>query len=248
MRIAAMKTIHILAPVLAGLFTMGCSNWSRPAIRGSGVITTESRPVSDFNRVSLHGSGELTLVQGEKEGLTIEADDNLLPYIKSEVRSRHLVVGPDNVSLNPTQDIKYVLHLKELESLRLSGSFAVAAESLDVDELELGISGSGRIAVGRLEADSTSLTISGSGKATLAGEVVRQSLRISGSGDYHAGDLHSQVADVRISGSGNATVWVTEKLDARISGSGSVKYHGQPQTDHHVSGSGTIRSLGDKEN
>lgn len=241
-----MRTIHLLTPVLAGLLTVGCSNWSHPAIRGSGVITTEIRPVSGFDRVSLHGSGKLTLIQGDEEGLTVEADDNLLPYIKSEVRNQHLVVGPENVSISPSQDINYVLHLKHLKSLKLSGSFEVEAESLVTDELDLGISGAGKVVIGRLEADATGLTISGSGEATLAGEVVRQSLRISGSGDYQAGDLRSQVADVRISGSGSANVWVTEQLDATISGSGSVNYRGQPQTTQHVSGSGTIRSLGDK--
>lgn len=240
-----MKTTHFLWLAMAGLFTAGCS-WSRPAIRGSGTIITQVRQVAGFDRVSLHGSGHLTVIQGDEEGLTITTDDNLLPYIKSEVGNKHLVVGPDNVSISPTREIKFVLRLKELESLRLSGSFEVEADSIAAKELDFGISGSGKIAVGRLEARETHLTISGSGKVTLAGEVVSQSLRISGSGHYQAGDLRSQVADVRISGSGNASVWVTEQLDAHISGSGSVNYHGQPETTQQVSGSGTIRSLGEK--
>ncbi|MCP5520884.1 MAG: DUF2807 domain-containing protein [Verrucomicrobiales bacterium] len=241
-----MRTLQILPPLLAGLLTAGCSSWSRPTIRGSGVLTTESRQVSGFDRVSLHGSGQLTLIQGEEEGLTVETDDNLLPYISSEVRNRQLVVGPENVSISPTRDIKYVLRLKQLESLKLSGSFTVEAASLVAGDLDVDISGSGRIAVGHLAAESTSLNVSGSGRATFAGEVVRQRLRISGSGDYEAGELHSQVADVRISGSGSATLWVTEQLDAGISGSGTVKYYGLPQANQQVSGSGNIRSLGNK--
>ncbi len=48
-------------------------------------MKTESRDVPGFTRLALGTIGELTLVQGEEESLVIEAEDNILPLITSEV-------------------------------------------------------------------------------------------------------------------------------------------------------------------
>jgi hypothetical protein len=51
------------------------------AIEGSGQVRRESRVVGGFTAVNFSSFGELTLVQGDTEALTIETDDNLLPYV-----------------------------------------------------------------------------------------------------------------------------------------------------------------------
>ena len=244
-----MKTF-LYAGLFLLLFVTGCGRigpWNYPVIRGSGVIITEERAVADFNRVSLGGSGRLTIIQGEVESLTITTDDNLLEHLDSAVSGQQLRIGPERVSLRPTREIDYVLRLKDLQRLDLSGSLSATAEGLTTDSVALHISGSGSIRIGRLEAEHCESHISGSGKVELAGQVIAQELRVSGSGDYRAADLRSESADIRISGSGSAIVWVRDRLDASISGSGSVSYYGVPKTSHSVSGSGRVRGLGEKE-
>jgi hypothetical protein len=53
---------------------------------GSGNVITESRDVAGFNEIALGGIGTGIVTQGDEEALTIEAEDNLLPPIGSEVR------------------------------------------------------------------------------------------------------------------------------------------------------------------
>src|SRR5262245_51971625 len=62
-------------------------------VGGSGNAITESRNVSDFNSVRLMGSGQLTIDVTGTESLTIKADDNLLPYLTSEVNGKQLTLG-----------------------------------------------------------------------------------------------------------------------------------------------------------
>jgi hypothetical protein len=77
---------------------------------GSGKIITENRDVSGFDKVDLQSIGNLTIVQGTEESLTIKADDNLLPYITTEVFNGTLEIGmKPNLSFNPTQSIEYEL-------------------------------------------------------------------------------------------------------------------------------------------
>jgi hypothetical protein len=49
--------------------------------------------VPSFSNVSLSGSGQVILEQTANESLTVTTDDNLLPYIKTEVKGNRLEVG-----------------------------------------------------------------------------------------------------------------------------------------------------------
>jgi hypothetical protein len=247
-----MKTLKYLALILLSAAVTqltGCSLsfWSNSiGVKGSGHVISEDRAVSGFDRVSLSGSGHLAIVQGDQEGLTIEADDNLLPLIKSEVSGGSLRLGPEDVNLRPSNTIQYRLRLKNLKELHLSGSLDADAPSLRTDGLVLSISGSGRIQVRQLDTGNLDVHVSGSGDIDVAGKADHQQVAISGSGDYRAGGLESQKIAVHISGSGDATVWAHEALEAHVSGSGGIKFYGSPQLDTHVSGSGSVRSLGAK--
>jgi hypothetical protein len=244
-----MKSWLAVAPLLvlaAGL--TGCFNFTGwRTVHGSGNITSEDRAVSQFDRVSVSGSGELRVEQGDTESLTIETDDNLLPLIRSEVHNGHLSIGPGNVNLRPTRGIRYLLRLKNLSELQLSGSLKADADSIKTERLALHLSGSGRMNVARLETQELSAHISGSGSTAAAGRADRQEIRISGSGSHDAPGLKCAQAEVHVSGSGHASLWVTERLNAEISGSGSVVYHGNAQVESHVSGSGRVRHEGGAE-
>jgi len=123
------KSSLLLVTTLCGSLA-GCVNfnWSSgPSVKGSGNVVAETRPVSQFDRVSVSGAGHLAIVQGDQESLTIETDDNLLPLIKSEVAGGLLKLGPENVNLNPTRTIRYQLRLKDLRELHLSGALEAEA-------------------------------------------------------------------------------------------------------------------------
>ncbi len=213
---------------------------------GSGKMASETRQVSGFNAVTLAGSGDVSIEQGEQEALTIEADDNILPLLTSEVRGGELVLGmKPNLSLNLHDPIHYTLTVKNLNAFTLSGSGNVQAGPLQTDSLRLVLSGSGNVRLSDLTAQRIDTTLSGSGSIDVAGKVDEQSAQISGSGEYRAGDLASTSASTGISGSGSMKVWATDRLDARISGSGSVSYYGRPTVNKTGGGSGELRSLGD---
>ena len=219
-------------------------------INGSGTIITEARPVNDFTRINFTGFGELTLVQGDSEALTIQADDNILPYIKTTVSGETLTIRFDEPGwtplLRPTDSIRYQVTVKSLTHLDLSGAGTVTATDLTADQLTLVESGAGEIAIANLTANAITVAMSGAGSVDLAGAVTAQTVELSGLGAYHAGDLASQTAQVTLSGAGEATIWVSEQLDAEMSGAGTIRYYGSPQTTTSSTGIGSVQHLGDK--
>lgn len=260
MKKTALSSVFALLAILG----VGCG----PMVEGSGNVTSETRQVSGFDQVNLAGIGDLYVTQGDAESLRIEAEDNLIPYITSEVQGHVLEIGFKHmVSVWPHRPVKFYLTLKDVSALRVSGSGNIQSERLAAKDLQLTISGSGNITVGQLDvkslsntvsgsgnlrvntvqADSVKTTISGSGTCVLSGETADQSAQVTGSGDYKAFDLQSQTASLNLSGSGNAQTWVTKDLDIRVVGSGNVKYYGAPTVSQQVVGSGNVSGLGSHE-
>ncbi len=216
-------------------------------IHGSGKVIQENRDVRGFRAVDFGGSGDLNVQQGNEESLSIQADDNLLPYITSEVAGGTLKIGiRRGVSISTSSRIRYELTVKELNALDLSGSGKTRIGPLRSQDFRIDLSGSGDIRLDGLDAGALNAEISGSGDMEIRGKVSRQEIHISGSGRYSAPDLECQTADVSVSGSGDCTLRAAQSLAAHISGSGSVGYYGSPSVTKRVSGSGSIRSLGNR--
>ncbi len=200
-------------------------------IEGSGDIVTEERNVNGFDSVSLSTMGNLTIVRGDEESLTVRADDNFIQYIVSEVKNGSLRIGISKqgrlAGLRPTRQIEFRLTVDDLHGIAVSGSGSVRAPELSSDGFEIAVSGSGDVEIGSLSADALDVAISGSGRIELGCETDVQSVAISGSGKYEAPGLQSRRAEVAISGSGNATIDVTDSLEAPCS-----SLHATPDHPH----------------
>lgn len=193
-----------------------------PLVRGSGNVITESRPVAGFDSISFHGAAQLLIDQNGTESLSVEAEDNLLPHLISEVSGRQLNLGVQpGVTLESTRPIIFRLSVRELRKIKASGSGEIEAKNLTGESLEIDQSGSFDM--------------------NLQGRATRQAIDLSGSGSLNAGQLDSTEVSVDISGSGDVVVRASSRLAARISGSGTVEYIGDPTITKEISGSGDIR-------
>lgn len=243
------KMLLVIAPIIA-LVLMSCGfnvDFNGRRIRGSGDAKTETREVSNIERVSLEGEGDLTIIQGDEESLTVEADDNVLPYIETRMEGRELVLTiRRGFSINPRTRIRYTLKLKEVNRISVAGAGDVRADSLKVGDLSMEIAGSGDMRIDKLEAEELEVKTSGSGNFNLKGKVNSQRITINGAGNYSALDLESAEADVTISGAGNVDLWVTGTLDVRVAGVGNVNYYGQPSVSQSITGGGSVKGLGSK--
>jgi autotransporter translocation and assembly factor TamB len=239
-------------------------------IEGSGIVISEQREVQDFDRIQLTGAGDVFITQEGVELVTVESDDNLLPYIETEVRAGTLMLGyTDEVierSIRPSQTIKYFVSLKDINGLEISGSGDVYSESLNTERLtiqvdgssditfeqlttnqfDIEVNGSSNIQVEQLTAQDVDVTINGSADINLSGLAYEQNINIDGSGNYVAADLNSQLGNVAIYGQGEVSIWAVDILDVHIPGSGTVSYYGDPVISFSNPGQGELDPLGDK--
>lgn len=223
----------ILLVLISGCIMPGC-------IQGSGNYVSENRTVDDFRSIELSGIGDVYLTQGEKN-LRIEAEDNIINQIKTDVAGGRLSIYHRAACINSHQPIKIFVSTPELDSLSVSGSGRIISQSpIKSDALSLGISGSGNMELDMVCRDLETI-ISGSGGVLLKGEAAYNKIIISGSGAMHGYDLWTDRTQATISGSGIAEINVRHELSTLISGSGSIYIKGNPtNVSQTVSGSGRV--------
>jgi hypothetical protein len=232
-----------LGVLLGTIALSGCSgSTTASTVRGSGVVTSETRDVHSFSRVDLSGVGTVVVQQGNTEALRIEAEDNILPLISSTVSDDRLRIGvrDNNLTLNPTRPIYYYITARQVSALRLSGTGEIRAPNLRTGTLEVHIDGMGKVATDGLQANTLTVSIAGTGDYTGAGAAGSQHVSISGAGNYFAKQLRGTHADISIAGTGSAVVRVSESLKVEINGTGSILYVGNPHVQQQISGIGTV--------
>jgi hypothetical protein len=210
---------------------------------GSGNVINQSRNVSGFNQVSVDGSGTLIITQGNSESLTIEAEDNIIPEIKTTVNNNDLTISFGNRTVIPTKPIKYYLTVKDLNSISYSGSGKIQSTGLKTNSLTININGAGEGNLTNLNVNTLKIIISGAGKLFMSGNANNQDISISGAGEYNTNDLSSKTATITISGAGKGTVRVSDSLNAIVNGAGQISYIGNPKITQQINGAGSVKQI-----
>lgn len=209
-------------------------------IKGEGPKVVRELNLDKFDGFTLSISGTVYVRQGSPQSVEIEAQDNIIANIKTDVSGNIWKIGFDK-NVRDHDGVKIWITVPTLTRAGISGSGDIVGESrfTGLGDLDLGISGSGNIRL-EFEAKNVSSGISGSGDMDLRGRADSHQVRISGSGDIKAYDLETGASEIRISGSGGCQVNASEDLNISTSGSGDVYYRGRPRVKAKVSGSGEV--------
>ena len=191
-------------------------------IKGSGNIISENRELTNFSSINLIGGIDVNIKFSDKYNCTVVSDENLIPYIKTEVVNNNL-----QISINK--------NYSSIEGIEVN----VNAPEYD----EVSISGSGDINILDFKNNNLSLNISGSGNIIGNGEVETLVVKINGSGNLMSKEIKSKSATITINGSGDAKIWASDSISAQINGSGDIEYSGNPiNVKSKINGSGDIIS------
>jgi len=235
----------LVAIVVILVFTTSMNaQWFGKKVRGNGKMITKTRTVSDYDKISAGGSFDVKLVAGTEGKVTIYIDENLLPYLITEVVNNKLKIKwKKGVNISSRSNILMTVPFKDIDEVSLAGSGDVYSEDvIKANSFKTALAGSGDI---KLKVDASDIVskIAGSGDIALIGNTNTLSCSIAGSGDIQAYELISNDASVNIAGSGGVKLNVKDNLKARISGSGNIYYKGNPKKqDVKVNGSGNVSS------
>jgi len=165
----------------------------------------EIRQVSGFTGINASGTFDVTVVKGSTESLTIEANEDTMPYVRSEVRNGVLYLYLDSPRrLKNVKTLKASVVMTNLDMVSLSGVCKLTANDLFTPDRFTGdCSGASQLTV-NLNTGMLKIDMSGTSKIRLKAKVTKNAqLDISGASNLH-GEL--EAADVNFNSSGTCSV------------------------------------------
>jgi Putative auto-transporter adhesin, head GIN domain len=235
---------HVLAPVqlvhAADVFA------TSKIIKPSGNMKSERRELNGFDGVAMGMSGIVEIKQGKVEGVTIETDENILPFVRTTVENGVLQVRWDSGTRVDSHNlnIRITVDAININRLAVSSSGEIRAAKLKSPTLSASVGGSGTIHVKAIEATSVRTDIGGSGNVVLAGATDSFNFSIGGSGKLRTDQLQANTVKANIGGSGSATIAAKDTLTIAMAGSGTLNYYGDPKVTLAKKGSGSVQRLG----
>jgi hypothetical protein len=241
MKAKYLKLLPVLA-LAALLFTTSCRF---NAVRGSGNMITETRNVGSFDRIEINNSYKVIIKQDTagSSKLTINADDNLLKYIKTDVSGGKLHIF-NKKNIHSREGLTITVTVKDIKEISASGTENVESDGkLTVKNLKFDISGITKLNM-QLDAAEITTDISGMAKMTLTGQASVHRVQMSGMCKLDAFDLVVGDYDIESSGIGKCDINVLNRLDVHTSGASTINYKGNPKTiNNNKSGAGSLKKV-----
>ena len=221
-----MKTAKNLALlVLLTLFSI--SSFAVP-----GNEKNETRNVKNFHAVKVSSGIDLYIRMGDSESLKIEADEDVIDDIKTEVKdgTLHIYMKRQNNLFNWgfNETRKVFVTVKNLEKIDASAGSDVESENrLEGDKLEIEASSGSDVKLD-VYYKTVSLDASSGSDARISGKAKTFIAEASSGSDIKAYDLEVAIAKVKASSGSDISITVTDELYARASSGADVNYRGNP--------------------
>ena len=223
-----MKKILMLLFIWASFYTQA-QFWGKK-ISGNGEVTTVSRQIGNFDKITVTGAFKVKIVAGKTGRLVLTADQNLLEIIETYTKGSKLIIR-----INPDFNLQHYTKLQVevptdyLSQITLTGSGSVYNEkAFSWHNLKLTLTGSGTMDF-KTSVAHIKVSLTGSGDIYLSGKADDADYVLTGSGDLKAQDLTVQDVTATVIGSGDLDLKAVHRLNAKILGSGDIYYFGEPQ-------------------
>jgi HSP20 family molecular chaperone IbpA len=192
-------------------------------VRGSGSVSTERREVRDFKGVEVSGIFQVEIAAQKDFAVEVEADDNLLPLIRTEVRGG-------------------VLHIECEKRISTSKALKVRISAPYIESVDA--SGVSKIELSGVKNEQLKVDTSGASKIRITGETARLDIGVSGASSVDAEALRAGNASVDASGASSVTVFASGELRTEASGASRITYLGSPKSvQKRTSGASSVREL-----
>ncbi|GHT08866.1 DUF2807 domain-containing protein [Bacteroidia bacterium] len=202
--------------------------------------------LKEFTSINASGVFDIVLTQGNSESLSIEADEELIPYVKYDVSAGVLKLWLKKNELKNIKKPKAFVTLKELNSLNLSGACSVngtgvfpskkckidcgGATKVNIQvktgELLIDLSGASNLQVGVQDAKNVSLDASGASKTNISATSGIKKMNVDASGSSNvklSGNAESLVIGVSGAGKVDAEQFGANEADITATGASRVK-------------------------
>jgi len=196
-------------------------------ITGNKNVITQDRNVSSFHALNVSGGIDVELSQGNEQKLQVEADENLIALIRTEVKDGVLIIY-HNENIRNAKTMKIHLTFQKLDAIKASGGCDIESkQKLSFTTLKTDISGGCDLKLD-CKADNLVCKHSGGCDIELRGEAENGTFNVSGGCDVEASEFILKNCTIEACGGSDVSINVIGELNAQASGASDITYYGKP--------------------
>lgn len=214
----------------AALFFAISCGMNGKSITGSGNVITQSRNVTaQFDRIDSKNGIDVVIVQSENPGITVEADDNVIEHIHTEISGNTLKINSDFNEYNNVTSKKVTIKMINLEGIDASGGTHITTEgSIKGEKLKINASSGSDLEL-QLEVEDISCEASSGSQVKLSGKALKLETSTSSGSKIDCLELLANEVEANASSGSTIRVHPILRLNAEASSGGSIKFSGDPK-------------------
>lgn len=216
------------------------STYALKTVRGNGDVEKETRNIRSFDAIDISSAFDVELTQSNNESLVIEADENVMDHIYTEVVGGTLKIYTKG-NIRNVKTMKAYISFKMISEIEVSGACdIVGMNKMKFNEFSFDASGASEIELS-FTATNVELDLSGASEINFSGYADVLEIDASGAVDIRALDFEVKNCEIDASGACTVKVFVTEDLEIEASGATTIRYKGRPSIEIDVSGASSVR-------
>ncbi|MDE3740823.1 head GIN domain-containing protein [Maribacter polysaccharolyticus] len=207
--------------------------------KGNGNITSETREITgNFTEVSASEGLDVFVTEGTEFEITVEADDNIIDLIATDIRNDRLRIHTEENIGRATK--KIFVTLPEVTGLKSSSGAHLSTENrITSDKLEIDASSGANVHI-ELEANEVDIDASSGANLSISGDAGSVYVDASSGANINAKKLMAKICSAEASSGGNVSVNVSDALTADASSGGNISYSGDAKVTKKKSVSGSV--------
>ena len=240
-----MTTItKIIVGTILSLFMLSCNFHGDFGfgVRGNGNVQTDDREVSTgFDEIEVSRGLDVYLTQGDETDISVEADENLMDIIITEVENNTLYIYADeNIASSRSQKV-FVEFTDVDKIIATSGSDVWSTNVIKANNLELHTSSGSDMELA-IDVDVVECSSTSGSDLRLSGTANTMYAEANSGSDIKAGSLKTNRCEANANSGADITVHASSELIAKASSGGDIKYYGNPEKVSKRDGmSGSVR-------
>lgn len=233
--------VHIAKAIIAIAASLLFFSCGFERVNGDGNVITQPRNVGEgFTKISVSGGIEVYIAQGDKPGISVEADGNLQEHIKTKVSGGTLTIKTD-VNIGDADAKKVTVTLPKIESVESGGGALVKSTTVLKGNAITVSSSSGSSLEVAIEAESIKGESSSGSSLKINGRTIKLESSSSSGSTLDAGGLTATNVDADASSGSTSIVNPIEKLKADASSGSHINYVKTPTAlDKNESSGGSV--------
>lgn len=231
-------TVLITTYLIILFTTSSCMVEGLTGIKGSNNVVSEERTISsNFESIKVSQGISVHLTQDNSTELKVEADDNIIDLLVTEVKNNELTIYFEkNVYRAKARNV--YLTTKDISQIKTSsGAQVITENTIQTNTLNLDSSSGSAIKIRVNASEINSETSSGS-NIKIEGNTTMFTAKSSSGSAIKANNLKTTNAKVKASSGSNINVNVSGELTAKASSGGYIDYDGNPTNINKETSSG----------